>query len=381
MIELLHGTGLWAGIYVARITIALAIGIALARLFPWNAAARHRVLVLSGLAVAGLPIVDLVLELLGGPSWASRSLPAPSPPSVGGPAAMESPLAASVVGVLALAWLSGFAVRVLRIVKSAQLLRELVDRSTPGLGSPALEKLGRSIARELRLRQDVEFRVSADCTNPAVVGIRRVSVILPRSLVADGPREALRPVLIHELAHVARRDHIALWAQQIAAAVLWFHPLIHVLNRQLSQAREEICDNHVLARIDPVAYGRTLLGVAELHSARPLRASLGLLGDRWSLEERVAQLLDRRRSTATRARRAVSMASGAVALAAAGALGIWRSPTDELDATASPAGARWDRVLEIERELLRLATVGEAQRRTELLEEFHRLQPLANPER
>ena len=111
-------------------------------------------------------------------------------------------------------------------------------------------------------------------------------------------RRAMRCVtcLVHECAHVVRLDAWVGLLQRLAAVMFWPHPLVHFANGQLTRAREEVCDNHVLRCGDPRGYARTLLALTE--QCLPFGASrpgLGLLGARWTLADRVAGLLDTRR--------------------------------------------------------------------------------------
>jgi hypothetical protein len=86
--------------------------------------------------------------------------------------------------------------------------------------------------------------------------------------------------------------------QRLLSAAFWFHPLVHLANRQLDRAREDLCDNFVLRAAAPTEYARTLLTFAE--SYQPLHAGLlaPMMGQaRGALEARVANLLAKERST------------------------------------------------------------------------------------
>jgi hypothetical protein len=117
------------------------------------------------------------------------------------------------------------------------------------------------------------------------------------------------------MAHIFRHDHWLGILQRLAAAAFWPHPLVHLVNRQLCRAREEICDNHVLRCEDAPGYARVLLLLSSQPkgTAAPSTAS-GLARPGWRLEERVAGLLDERRNTMTfsRARTRLTVALLAV---------------------------------------------------------------------
>ncbi len=70
---------------------------------------------------------------------------------------------------------------------------------------------------------------------PLVLGWARPVIVLPRWLVEAGPAPRLRDVLVHELAHVVRRDPWIHAAQRVAACLFWPHPGVHWLNRAIAR--------------------------------------------------------------------------------------------------------------------------------------------------
>ena len=143
--------------------------------------------------------------------------------------------------------------------------------------------------------------VSPAVRAPVAVGLLRPWVILPEGLAESLASDSLRDVLVHECAHVVRLDAWVGLLQRLAGVFFWPHPLVHYASGQLTRAREEVCDNHVLRCGDARGYARTLLALTEqclpMGAVRP---GLGLLGARWTLADRVAGLLDTRRIPMTR---------------------------------------------------------------------------------
>ncbi len=143
--------------------------------------------------------------------------------------------------------------------------------------------------------------ISPDVRSPLAAGLFFPRVILPESLPERSSSHQLRDILLHECAHVLRRDSWVRLLQRLAGVLFWVHPLVHLLNRRLDHAREEVCDNHVLAHTNAAEYAETLLRVSKICYPTPrLEGYLTMIPYRHNLERRVAGLLETRRDTATR---------------------------------------------------------------------------------
>ena len=84
--------------------------------------------------------------------------------------------------------------------------------------------LARRLAADLGVTPRVAFLRSPRATMPMAWGILQPAVLMPAD-ADEWPVERLRIVLLHELAHVRRRDCLTHLLAQAACAVYWFHPL------------------------------------------------------------------------------------------------------------------------------------------------------------
>jgi beta-lactamase regulating signal transducer with metallopeptidase domain len=149
---------------------------------------------------------------------------------------------------------------------------------------------GRSSTARLRLR------LTDHPQSPAVCGLFRPVILLPRLLAERLPPAQLRAVLLHELLHLRRGDVWVNCAQALLQIVYWWHPLLWLANARIRRVREEAVDDAVMLALkeDAETYAPTLLEVAKLALHRPL-ASLGLVGileSRSSLRQRIERLMD-----------------------------------------------------------------------------------------
>ena len=117
-------------------------------------------------------------------------------------------------------------------------------------------------------------------TVPAVFGIRRPTICLPVGTIDQLSSQDLRLVLLHELAHVRRRDGLVLSLCLIVRALHWFNPLAWLVVSRIRNYMEQAADEIAIASTQPsenVDYGRLLLRYATNEPQPQHRAAIGLL--------------------------------------------------------------------------------------------------------
>lgn len=203
-------------------------------------------------------------------------------------------------GWIAIGWFAGVLLCSIRLLRSYRLLRTVI-RNAGEVSRPDRRSLLSETCRELSIHRPPRLLVSERVRSPISAGILRPVVLLPAAILSSLSRAELRQVLLHELAHIRRRDHLALLLQRLVQSLFWPHLCVHWLATQLGDAREEVCDNVVLSAIDPTDYSRTLLSLAErLLQPHCPSAATGLFPRRCRLRHRIASLVDERRTVMER---------------------------------------------------------------------------------
>jgi TonB family protein len=106
-----------------------------------------------------------------------------------------------------------------------------------------------------------EVRI-ADVSSPLTCGVLRPLILLPAD-ARDWDELRLRAVLLHESAHVLRRDCLAKYVAQASRALLWWNPLAWMIAARLNREQELACDDAVLsAGVSADFYATVLLDVA-----------------------------------------------------------------------------------------------------------------------
>jgi beta-lactamase regulating signal transducer with metallopeptidase domain len=138
---------------------------------------------------------------------------------------------------------------------------------------------------------------------PVTWGIFRPVILLPFA-AHFWPRERLEAVLMHEVAHIRRRDSLWQLLSMIVCALYWPNPLIWMAARQLRAEAEMAADDTVLdSGFRPSSYAGELLQLAsEFRSREPALAGMPLFMAGTALEARVKSVLapDQKRSGVTK---------------------------------------------------------------------------------
>jgi Zn-dependent protease with chaperone function len=118
---------------------------------------------------------------------------------------------------------------------------------------------GRSV--HFQQKDGAEVRI-ADVNTPLACGVLRPLILLPANAL-DWDEPQLQAVLLHESAHVQRRDCLAKYVAQASRALLWWNPLAWMSAARLYHEQELACDDAVLsAGVAPEDYARALLDTA-----------------------------------------------------------------------------------------------------------------------
>ncbi|MFV1963943.1 MAG: M56 family metallopeptidase [Pirellulaceae bacterium] len=260
-------------------------------------------------SLAGMVLEDPFNEFLADEPGAPR---ASSSTPDGDGRQVEEWLAASeslraIGGAFVAVWLAVGLVLLCRLLRGWCVVCRLRRDSRP-LTEKRVAVLLQSVLRCLGMSRAPILACSANAPGPITVGTIWPVVLLPETLIDSANDRDLRHLLLHECAHVMRRDCLTGMIQRFAQILYWPHPLVHALNRQIAIAREEVCDNCVLLSSERTEYGRTLLELAELfRSRRVVRTAIGLLSRRGNLEQRIHGILDPRRTLMTRMRYSLSV--------------------------------------------------------------------------
>lgn len=288
-------------------------------------------------APTGLPTANLA-ETAG---VATESMDTVRPLSSIGTIPFISKIAAAApLLVLCVVALVAVAVGLLRsLYESLALSRKLAACTLVNAG-PARELLD-ELCRLLPRASPVRLLAAADNAEPAALGVRYWTIILPRRAAEDLSSDELKSLLAHELAHLVRGDAAWLWISRVVCSCLAFQPLNHLARREWQRAAEFLCDAWAIRHTgNPLALARCLTEVAGWRlGGQSSAALLAATGRKSGLVARIERLLDARPHVETGADR--RNRQRAVLLGAAGLVFLaWCTPRVNVIAAGSSSDRR-----------------------------------------
>ena len=308
------------------VLLACWVGTVLMRRSP--AAARHLVWTTGVMAILALPVVTVVVPAITVPvSWLSQRASSgeytrasagensagvnsrasageqseaavPHTPAYARtrPLTPEKSPELSVSLLLLMIWAAGTTVSLAALAGSmlrVARLRRTTVRVTTG---PCVLAVQRAAAR-LRMRRVPAVHVGDERVMPMVWGLFRPVLLLPTG-AARWSSTRLDSVLMHELAHIRRRDPLTQFIAELARAVYWFNPLVWLAAQRLYLEREHACDDVVLnAGTRPSEYAGELLElVRSLRTTRTTAMAAIAMARPAQLKVRLTAVLDEARA-------------------------------------------------------------------------------------
>jgi len=183
---------------------------------------------------------------------------------------------------LVFVWLAGFFVLAGRTALRA-VSGLLTARSSIQPAAQPVLRVAREVAEQLRISIPFKVIVCPVSKVPFLAGYFGNRLVLPAEM-NTWPEDRIRPIILHELAHLKRRDTFRLVLGELVCALYWFNPLVW---RSAAIARLDLelaCDDIVcLHGVRRTVYARMLLQfaagaapVAHCHEVPGFASRLGL---------------------------------------------------------------------------------------------------------
>jgi TonB family protein len=243
---------------------------------------------------------------------------------------------------LVLSWFVGVAIMGWRALRQWQALERIARRCARS--SSDLERMLASLSKRFNLVRSIRVLVSEQIDTPTLIGWIKPVILIPTAVALGFPRQHVELILAHELGHLRRYDHLVNLAQAVIETLLFYHPAVHWISREVRNDREVCCDRLVLrlTRGEPREYAQTLASLEELRLTAPrlaIAATGGVLLDR---VRRIIDMPAPRLAAAPRPTLAVTLLVAAAVVIAG--MSVLRPDRKDLDALAAGANALLERL-------------------------------------
>lgn len=186
---------------------------------------------------------------------------------------------------LATAWLAGLTLLIIRLLFGWRWIAGLKHTGAepePTWGTRFLEWSDRAMLRHVRVLVCPTLGV------PLVVGWLRPVICFPASLLSRLTIAEVEALMLHELAHLKRRDPLLQFWVTVVETLLFHNPAAHALASTVRQTGELACDDLVLQwKGDGKTYARALAAAEEWRGAQFALAATGM----GSLKHRIQRIL------------------------------------------------------------------------------------------
>jgi beta-lactamase regulating signal transducer with metallopeptidase domain len=227
-------------------------------------------------------------------------LPSDSPVSAQDKSLRSLPMKTFLAGM----WIAGVIFMLGRLFKSWRQLGRMVRSAEPTDAHLRFQNV-----RSGRLKVLSTHRIQS----PVCLGLWRPVILLPQQIYRRSSDEDLQMILNHELAHIQRGDCWVNFFQRVIESIFFFHPFVWYASFQITQQREQICDNHVIVQGATVMnYSKLLSRIVEQGFEKNTLQAVALFEGR--LLSRIRSLLDPKHRVQVKASRWAAIVGAVVIL-------------------------------------------------------------------
>jgi TonB family protein len=172
--------------------------------------------------------------------------------------------------------------------RTGALLRD----AAPAPLTPEQDEIWRRCQRAFSLGR-ARVLSSQRIAGPVTLGLRKSVLLVPAEFSANCEPQDFLAALLHECAHIKRRDFQKNILYELATLALAFHPAIWIIKSRIAQTREMICDSMATNNlIDSHSYIQSLLRLATMIAVSSQAFTAHAIGifDANILEERIMMM-------------------------------------------------------------------------------------------
>ncbi|SKC37307.1 M56 family metallopeptidase [Maledivibacter halophilus] len=198
-----------------------------------------------------------------------------------------------ILDIISLVWLTGAIGIGLTIFLFTYAARRKVLRSHK-VDDKKIQSLLDTCKSAIGIKKDIKIYSGDYFKSPCVIGLVNPSIYCPSDILNMYEQKDIYHILLHELAHIKRKDLLINLISVIAISIHWFNPVVWMVTKAMKIDRELACDAYVLEAIGDeysVPYGMTIINfLQKLSSERKEPYLLYFYEPNCQLERRIMML-------------------------------------------------------------------------------------------
>lgn len=139
-------------------------------------------------------------------------------------------------------WFIIFSARFVKLIADIGYAHRIRHYKTSAVSQYWQSKL-LDLARSLNIKKNIRLLESTLVKVPVMTGFFKPVILFPFGLIMQIPAEQVEAVLLHELAHIRRKDYLVNLAQSFAETIFFFNPGVIWISSLIREERENCCDD------------------------------------------------------------------------------------------------------------------------------------------
>ncbi|MCP9752889.1 M56 family metallopeptidase [Ferruginibacter sp. HRS2-29] len=187
-------------------------------------------------------------------------------------------------------WFLVISVRLAQMMAGLYSIQQIKKRKVSSVGSFWSLRV-QQLSAQLGIKQKVGFLQSGIVKVPMVAGFLKPVIFFPLGALASLSPADVEAILLHELAHIRRKDYLINMLQHVVEILFFFNPAVLWVSALIKTERENCCDDIALSfTSNKRDYINALVSFQEFDEAQP-RYATALTGKKDHLLQRVKRIV------------------------------------------------------------------------------------------
>jgi beta-lactamase regulating signal transducer with metallopeptidase domain len=198
--------------------------------------------------------------------------------------------------MVVLVWFIIFSARLIQLGASLIYVRRLRSYKTKQADERWVLLL-KQLSERLHINSTIRLLESGILKVPVTIGMLKPVILLPLGMLSHLPMHEMEAILLHELAHIRRRDYFVNLLQSFTETIFFFNPALLWLSAMIREEREHCCDELAIS----ITHNKThfinaLISFQEYHFAGQ-RYGMAFPGQKNQLLNRVKRIVHNKNKT------------------------------------------------------------------------------------